>query len=209
MDTKKSIEIEKILTSVKDGDKVLEYIEELEETVADLEDEVEDLENEIEELEEGHHCHCHDEEHHHDHSCDCGCEDEEDEWEEIKTNYKNELTVEDWEELLKDRELFDRDSLIILKRMRHVAAPTTSAELADMFGLGALYYSIEMGKLAERLCKKLSIDYLEDIERWVVLFQGWKAKDLYNKQIYALRPELYEALGNTDLSDIQLRGNEN
>ena len=180
-------EVEKILAEAKDGDKVLEYIEE---------------------LEEGHHCHCHDDEHHHEHHCDCGCEDEdEDEWESIKTPYINKLTTEDWEELLKDRELFDKDALIILKRMRHVAAPTSSEELADMFGLGALYYSLEMGKLAEKLCIKLGIDYLEDIERWTVLFEGWRAKHLYNTQIYALRPELYEALGNTDLSGVRLRGN--
>ncbi|MCR5266533.1 MAG: hypothetical protein K6E29_08090 [Cyanobacteria bacterium RUI128] len=182
-------EVENILSGVKDGDKVLNYIAE---------------------LEEHHHCHCHDDEHehHHEHHCDCGCEDEEeDEWEEIKTGYKNKLTVEDWEELLKDKDLFNKDALIILKRMRHVAAPTSSAELADMFGLGALYYSLEMGKLAKSLCEKLNIDYLEDIERWSVLFVGWNSKDLYNTQIYALRPELYEALGNTDLSAVPLRGN--
>ena len=179
-------EVEAILSEIKDGNKVLEYISE---------------------LEEHHHCHCHDEhEHNHKHHCECGCDDEEeDEWEELKTGYINKLTVEDWEELLKDKEIFSKDALIILKRMRHVAAPTSSAELADMFGYGAMYYSLETDKLTERLSKKLNIDYLQDTERWSIIFQGWVSNEEHDTKIFALRPELYEALGNTDLSNIPLR----
>lgn len=178
-------EIEKILSDITDGEKVLDYINNLEEHLE-------------------HHCNCDEDE------CDCGCgceddEDEDNEWEEIKIDYENKLTVADWEELLKDRELFNKDALIILKRMRHIAAPTSSEELADMFGLGALYYSMEMNKLADRLVEKLGITNLQDIEHWTVLFHGWRSTQLYNTQIYALRPELYEAIGNVDLSGVQLR----
>lgn len=178
-------EIKNILSDIKDGNKVLDYIEHLEEHLE-------------------HHCDCgNHEEHHH---CDCGCEDDEDnEWEEIKTDYESKLSVSDWENLLKDSEIFNIDSLIIMKRMRHIAAPTSSEELADMFGYGALYYSLEIGKTAERIIKKLGLK-IED-ENWAVLLKGWKSTELYNTQIYALLPELYEALGNVDLSNIPLREN--
>ncbi|MBQ9245711.1 hypothetical protein IJ182_05535 [bacterium] len=175
-------EIEDILSKIDNGEKILSYIEELER---------------------------HLEHHHHDEDCDCGCHDhEEEEWEEIKTPYKNSLSVKDWEKLLKDNSLFTKDSLIILKRMRHIAAPTSSAELADMFGLGALYYSLECNKLEKRLIPVIKAENLEEKDYWSILFQCWRSKNMYNEQIYALRPELYEALGNIDLSTVPLRENE-
>ena len=99
-------EIEEILANVEDGNKVLEYIEE---HYCHCHD-------------EGHkhdkdeHCNCHDDEHHHEHHCDCGCEDDhDDEWKELDPKgYKSKLSVEDWEELLKNKELFSEDSLIIM-----------------------------------------------------------------------------------------------
>ena len=173
-------EIKNILNGVKDGEKVIEYIEELEEHIL-------------------HHLH-------HDDNCDCGChDDDDDEWKEIKTPYKNILTVNDWEKLLQDENIFNRDSLIVLKRMRHIAAPTSSAELADTFGLGALYYSIEMDKLEERLLPFVEAENLDLIYRWAILFNGWET---VGERCFAIRPELYEALGNVDLSDIPLRENE-
>lgn len=173
-------EIRNILDGVKDGEKVLAYIESLEEHLQ-------------------HH-------HHHDDDCDCGChDDEEDEWKEIKTPYKNTLTVKEWEKLLKDKNIFTKDSLIVLKRMRHIAAPTTSMELADTFGLGAYYYSMETDKLAERLLPFVKAENLEKTEYWSVLFQGWETDA---ERCFAIRSELYEALGNVDLSDIPLRENE-
>ena len=175
-------DIENILQNVKDGDKIIEYIEKLQNKIARLEE------------------HCG---HHHE-DCECGCHhDEEDEWKEIKTPYKNSLTVNDWEMLLKDETVFDKEALIIMKRMRHVSAPTSSAELADMFGFGAMYYKMETEKLAKRVEQKLNIEDLKEYS-WSILFDGWEHNES-SEQIYALRSELYEALGNVDLSDISLR----
>ena len=170
-------EIKKILNGVKGGDKVLEYIEELEEHI--------------------HH-------HHHDDNCDCGCHDrdEDEEWQEVKTDYKNTLMVKDWEKLLKNPEIFTVDALKVMKRMRHIAAPTTSAELADMFGLGAMYYKIELEELEERLLSVVKIKNTK--EKWAIVFNCWKNKHS-DEHIYGLCSELYEALGNIDLSNIPLR----
>lgn len=168
-------EVEKILANVKDGNKVLEYINDLEE-----------------------YCHC---------DCDCDCEDDEEEyeWEEIKTGYESTLSVSDWEELLKNPEIFNQDALKIMKRMRHIAAPTSSMELADTFGIGALYYSLESEKTAEKIIEKLGLKNVD--KPWAALFKGWNSTQLYNTRIYALLPELYEALGNVDLSSVPLREN--
>lgn len=176
-------EIKNILINTKDGNKVIEYIEKLQNKIAHLEE------------------HC---EHHHHENCECGCHDEEEnEWQEIKTPYKNKLTVKDWENLLNDKTIFNKDSLIIMKRMRHIAAPTSNAELADMFGFGAMYYKMEIDKLAKRIEQKLNIADLKEYS-WSILFDGWENSDS-SERIFALNSELYEALGNIDLSTIALR----
>ena len=183
-------EIKHILDGVKDGDKVLNYIEALEEHL------------------EHHH-------HHHDGDCDCGddchChdhDDEESEWEEIKTPYENKLTVKEWEEFLKNDKIFTEDALKLVKRMRHIAAPVSYMELADTFGLGAMYYGIESCKLAIKLVSFVNTDNLKEEDYWAIIFNAWKSKREYETEIYALRPELYEALGNVDLSKVPLRENE-
>lgn len=172
-------EIKNILSKVNDGNKILEYINQLEEHLLS----------------------------HHHGNCDCGCDEheEDDEWEKIETQYKNKISVKDWEELLKDETIFSKDALIVVKRMRHVATPVTYAELADMFGLGAMYYSLEMDKLSERIIKKLNID-IEKENYWAVLSECWSQKSL-DERVFGLTPALYEAIGNVDLSNIPLRGN--
>lgn len=182
-------DIKNILENTQDGDKVLQYIEELEEHLK-------------------HHHH-----HHHDDECNCGderhCHDEEEsEWEEIKTPYENKLTVKEWEELIKNDKIFTEDALKLVKRMRHMAAPVSYMELADTFGLGAMYYGIESCKLALKLISFVNTDGLKETEYWTIIFNAWKSKREDDTEIYALRPELYEALGNVDLSKVSLRENE-
>ena len=198
-------EIKNILEGIDGGEKVLKYVKDLEEQIEELEEEIDELENDVDDLEkESEHHH-----HHHDGKCDCGCHDhdEEDEWQEIKSPYKNSLTVKNWENLLKDEGVFNSDSLIIMKRMRHIAAPTSAMELADMFGFGAMYYKSEIENLTKRLAEKLNNADLDKEYYWSILLDCWKNKNT-EEEIYALKQELYEALGNIDLSTVPLRENE-
>ena len=193
---KKLAEISDILKNVEGKEKVLEYIGDLENEIDELDEERQELEEKIEELED---------------ELD-ELESESDDsnkpdWEKIEVPYENKLTVKDWEELLKNPEIFTYDSLKVMKRMRHIAAPTTSVELEIAFGKGVLFYGLEANKLAERLKQLPNVDAskLKSIQYWAILFDGWQDTSNYNTQIFALRPELYEALGNVDLSGIPLR----
>lgn len=178
-------EIKNILQKTENGEIVFKYIEQLEKNV--------------------HHHNNHGE------SCDCGCHDHEhdheDDWQEIQSPYKNTLSVQDWEKLLKDKNYFTKDALTILKRMRHIAAPTSYMELADTFGAGAFYYETEIKNLVNKLLHKIKTERTEKEYYWSFLFDAWKNKNS-EEIIFALLPELYEAIGNTDLSDIPLRENE-
>jgi len=192
-------EIKHILDGVKDGEKVLNYIETLEEHL-----EHHHHHHHNGECDCGDDCHCHDDDH-----GECHCHDDgESEWEEIKTPYENKLTVKDWEELIKNKQIFTEDALKLVKRMRHIAAPVSYMELADTFGLGAVYYGVESCKLAIKLISYVNTEKLKEEEYWAIIFNAWKSKREYETEIYALRPELYEALGNVDLSKVPLRENE-
>lgn len=180
-------EIKNILKNTEKGSEILDYIAELEENRCKCKNG------------DGHH------HHHHDDECDCGCHDHDEEWNELKlSEYNFQISVEDWEILLKDNTVFDKDALIIMKRMRHVSAPTTYAEIADMFGYGAVFYSMEIEKLSQKLIEELKITSLDKDNCWAVLLNCWENKET-EERIYALRPELYEAIGNVDFSNIPLR----
>lgn len=189
-------EIKNILENTENGEFVLKYIEELEKHI------------------HNHHhnencdCDCHD--HEHEDNCDCGCHDHnhEDDWKEVQTPYNSSLSVKEWEYLLKNPMIFDKDSLIVLKRMRHIAAPTSYMELADTFGFGAMYYQLEIEKLTKRLLPYIKAEKLEKTYHWSTLFNSWQNKNVSDDMIFALIPELYEALGNIDLSNIPLRENQ-
>lgn len=177
-------EIKNILKDVEKGPEIIKYIENIEEHL----------------------------EHHHHHNDDCCCgeheHEHEEEWKEKEVkSYKTNLNVENWELLLNDKKIFNEDSLILMKRMRHIAAPSTFAELADMFGFGAYYYKSVSEKLIDRIIKKLEINNIDDDEKWAVLYDCWENKNS-EEQIFGLKQELYEAIGNVNLSKIPLREQE-
>lgn len=125
---------------------------------------------------------------------------------EVKTSYVNKMTVEDWDKLLKDETIFNRDSLIVLKRMMHggnKAISTTS--LSINYGGSVLYYSFEMDKLEERLLPYVDAENVPSTDRWTILFKGYDDAGLsIVAETFKIRPELYEALLKLDLSDLPL-----
>lgn len=181
-------ELETLLKNVENSEKILAYIEELEKNKCKCKDKGEE-----------HHHH-----HHHDEDCDCGCHEENDEWEEIEDRFKKDFSVSEWESVLKDKNCFSKDELKLLKRLRHVAMPTSAYELADQFGGGGAYWYGEIIKtLGNGAVKKFGLDEFKNKENWFIALKCWN-KPSQDIKYYGLKPELYEAIGNVDMSDVEL-----
>ncbi len=190
--SEKREEVLKILESVEKADVVIEYINELEKNLCKCKDK-----------ESQHDEHCH---HHHDEDCDCGCHNDDNEWVEIKDSFGRDLTVNEWENILKDSTCFSKDELKLLKRFRHVAIPTSAYELADQFGEGgAVWYTELINNIGNAVAKKLGLNDYINKDNWFILFKAWNKSDegiIY----YGLKTELYEAIGNVDFSKVNLWG---
>lgn len=133
-----------------------------------------------------------------------------DEWWPI--HYSPELTVEDWESLLYDNEVFTDSSLEIMKRMLDCGGKATCEELVMKYGESEDFYSSTSTDLSKRIVQKTGCPVMSvEDERnkwWPVLYIG-KAikKDEKGSIIWKLRTELSEALGRVDLSKVNLYQN--
>lgn len=133
-----------------------------------------------------------------------------DEWWPI--HYSPELTVEDWESLLYDNEVFTDSSLEIMKRMLDCGGKATCEELVMKYGESEDFYSSASTDLSKRIvqktgCPVMSVDD-EKNKWWPVLYIGKSIKkDEKGSIVWKLRTELSEALGRVDLSKVNLYQN--
>ena len=133
-----------------------------------------------------------------------------DEW--WPTDYSPELSVEDWESLLYDNEVFTDSSLEIMKRMLDCGGKATCEELVMKYGESEDFYSSASTDLSKRIVQKTGCPVMSvEDERnkwWPVLYIG-KAikKDEKGSIVWKLRTELSEALGRVDLSKVNLYQN--
>ena len=133
-----------------------------------------------------------------------------DEWWPI--HYSPELTVEDWESLLYDNEVFTDSSLEIMKRMLDCGGKATCEELVMKYGESEDFYSSTSTDLSKRIVQKTGCPVMSvEDERnkwWPVLYIG-KAikKDEKGSIVWKLRTELSEGLRQIDLSKVNLYQN--
>lgn len=133
-----------------------------------------------------------------------------DEWWPI--HYSPELTVEDWESLLYDNEVFTDSNLEIMKRMLDCGGKATCEELVMKYGESEDFYSSTSTDLSKRIVQKTGCPVMSvEDERnkwWPVLYIG-KAikKDEKGSIVWKLRTELSEGLGRVDLSKVNLYQN--
>ena len=128
------------------------------------------------------------------------------EWWPNEIQWKNQISKDDWKKLLTDDKIFTDKSKIFLKRLLHKGGEATCADLAKEYGRTASFYiGVEQG-LANRILKEKKLDPITDGNRewkFPVLFLGRhvdKSKDENSGDyIWKLRPELKEALEETDL----------
>ena len=127
-------------------------------------------------------------------------------------DYTPGFSIEDWKNLLTDPEVFNKNSLEIMKRMLDSNEIATCTQLAKKYGESVNFYKNASSALAERIFNKKNcpLQKREDGSPrwWTVLYLGKNAgKDDAGSYLWKLRPELAEALKQIDLSGITLYAN--
>lgn len=133
-----------------------------------------------------------------------------DEW--WPTDYTPALSVDDWEALLNDNEVFTDSSLEIMKRMIDYGGKATCTQLSIKYGESKNFYNSGSTALAKRIVQKTGCPVMprdeESSRFWPVLYVGKNAKkDEEGSYVWKLRDELAEAFKRIDLSKISLYAN--
>lgn len=124
-------------------------------------------------------------------------------------DYSPNISVEEWVELLNDKDVFYQSSLEIMKRFKDIGEEATCKQLSLKYGENVNFYNNGSWALAKRIAQKTSCPLItSDNERakwWPILFIG-KHADNQTEGVYIwkLRKELSDALDHVDLSDVSL-----
>ncbi|MCX4374854.1 MAG: AAA family ATPase [Lachnospiraceae bacterium] len=125
-------------------------------------------------------------------------------------DYSPGLTVADWMELLQNREIFDENSLQIMKCMLEYGGEATCTQLAEKYGGDRNFYNKGSSALGKRIavktgCPLMEREDTEGVRYWTVLYIGRNAeKEQPGSFVWKLREELKAALLQTDLSGVPL-----
>ena len=133
-----------------------------------------------------------------------------DEW--WPQDYTPALSVDDWEALLNDNDVFTDSSLEIMKRMLDYGGKATCTQLSIKYGESKNFYNSGSSALAKRIVQKTGCPIMprdeENSRYWPVLYVGKTAKkDEEGAYVWKLRDELLEALQRVDLSKVKLYAN--
>lgn len=124
-------------------------------------------------------------------------------------NYDPGLTKEDWLKLLKDPEIFNKESLSLMKGIKNFDGQATCKQLELKYGKSCFSYNMASTHLAKRIQKKTACPTLKTYDGsavfWPVLYIGKPAdKETAGSWIWKLREPLSQALDETDLSSVPL-----
>ena len=134
-----------------------------------------------------------------------------DKW--VGSDYDPGISVELWEELFEDEDIFNVQSWEILYRMLDYGGMATCKQLSVKYGENSNFYSNGATALARRIANKIHCDVSvrekDGTKRyWAILFTGRVADaDEEGTFVWKLREELKEALSRVDFSDINLYAN--
>lgn len=123
----------------------------------------------------------------------------ENEWIPSLEEYAPGLSVEDWVELLRNPEVFDENSMFLVKAFYDMGGQATCSEIAEKYGDVPMHYAGIATGLARRVQKETNCPLSErdtgEDRLWSVLFTGKKA-DSADKGVFIwkLRDELKEAV---------------
>lgn len=129
-------------------------------------------------------------------------------WWPSKEEYDPGLTVDDWEALLTNPEVFTPPSLQVVARFKDIGGIASCKAVASKYGRTPSFYNGSATAAAARVLKASHAVAPKDEEngrRWPVLFTGRNAlKNEEGAYVWRLRDELSEALDRVDLSGIEL-----
>ena len=130
-------------------------------------------------------------------------------WLPFPEEYSPNLSVQDWIELLKDKSVFNENSLQIMARMKDYGGEATCIQLSEKYGKKTNFYNSGSSSLAKRVHKKTDCPVIPNGDNnkkwWPILYLGKKApKNTKGEFLWKLRDELREALEQTDLSSVKL-----
>lgn len=134
-----------------------------------------------------------------------------DEW--WPSDYTPAISVDEWESLLNDNEVFTDSSLEIMKRILDYGGKATCTQLSIKYGESKNFYNAGSSALAKRIVKKTRCPVIpRDVEGgtywWPVLYVGMNAKkDEDGSFVWKLRDELNEALKRIDLTQVRMYAN--
>lgn len=133
------------------------------------------------------------------------------EW--IGTDYNPGITVEMWEKLFEEENIFNVQSWEILFRMLDYGGMATCKQLSVKYGENIYFYKNGVTALAKRVANKVGCD-VSSREKdgskryWTILFTGRNAEsDEEGTFVWKLRDELAEALNDVDFSGTELYAN--
>ena len=115
------------------------------------------------------------------------------------------LSEADWRALIRNPEVFQRDSLIIMRRMLDFGGEATCIQLSEKYGESWNYYNRGSSALAQRVARKVNClpARREDSNAcwWRILYIGRDANaEERGSFVWRLRDELKAALEREDLS---------
>ena len=130
-----------------------------------------------------------------------------DTWWPSEDEYHPGISKEKWKQLLSDKKIFNSDSIIIMKRMLDIGGEATCTQLSLKYGESTNYYNSGSSYLAKRIWKAVKCRVLvnnnENSRWWPILYTGKHADEkISGSYIWRLRPELMDALKETDFINI-------
>ena len=123
--------------------------------------------------------------------------------------YSPGLSVDEWVELLNDKDVFSENSLEVVKRLKDYGGQATCTQLAVKYGESKNFYNAGSSSLGRRVAEKTGCPLLErdndNAKYWTVLYTGRHAKkDEEGVYVWRLREELSEAIDKVNLSEVPL-----
>lgn len=129
-------------------------------------------------------------------------------------DYNPNISVNEWYELINNKEIFDINSLKLIKRLYDIGGVATCKQLSEKYGWQPQSYNSFAVHLAKRIHKKTNCNVLmknnDNAKWWTILFLG-KYTDNKEEGVYVwkLRQELKQAIEKVDLSSIPLMEDKN